>query len=259
MNSADQTNAPDADQPALPETRVENSDLKMGRAAAVGLAILGGCLLVLVCIAVFPIFRLPLRLAAPFPPPEVAIEREQVRSWDYMMNAIFALGLFGALVGGLLATGESIAQGLRARRILNILLAIIAGAALGVASGALGHYLSGQLKLIKTISPMGSTVIVQMVTLAVLGIGIGIGSGLAAGGRRAIVSQAILGAVAGLLAGLLFLPACALAAPLVKTGAVVPGGVVDGREEWIGLVIWAGLMALSIGLLLPNARRRKKQ
>jgi len=260
MESEARSNGPvdDVASPS-PSPNVPQSDsLKMGTGRIIGFALVGAAIFVVICIAVFPVFRfLPKRLSVPFPPPKVAVEREATTNLYQMYNAIIALSILGALVGGCLAFGESFTRGFRRRNIGAVILAVFVGAAMGALAGFAGHMLQNQLAPIKGLAPMGRTVLVQMLTLAVLGIGLGIGVGLAAGGVPSAVRRAGFGGTAGLLSGLLFPVVCAFVVSRAKTEVVVPGGVVWGRSEWLALVLWAGLFVLILGFVLPMEHKRK--
>lgn len=257
--------SPDHDQPtgvALATASAQDgsatSGLASGPAKIVLLGLSAGVIFAVVCIAVFPIFRLSLRLAAPFPPPAVAIEREQTIARNNMLNGAIALGMLGALVSGIVATGEAQTRGQLGRRWLAIAAGAVLAAGCGVVGGLAGHQVQTLLAELDAIPPLGRTVLVQMVTLAFLGVGIGGAVGLVAGGWHQAISRLPLGGAAGLLAGLLFPIVCSLVAARIKTEVIVPGGVVGGRSEWIGLAIWTGLFILVLGFVLPMQTRRHR-
>ncbi|MBM4088945.1 MAG: hypothetical protein FJ276_05855 [Planctomycetes bacterium] len=198
-----------------------------------------------------------------------------------MTNSIAALGVLGAVLSGVLGFGEAAAKRFAPRSLGMLVIGLVLGAAAGGLAGVLGHWVAKLVWSVDALSALGRTCITHFVTLGVLGAGVGLALGLVRGGRR-VFSVVVLCAISGVLAGLIY-PVLACAFPksateleiagdalgvadvalppdVVRTMAyLVPGGVtgVGDKPDVVLLILWTGLLTLSIGLVVPNTGQRR--
>jgi hypothetical protein len=221
-------------------------------------AIAAGAAFVGVCQTAFPIFHFPEELLVYEPPPEIVAAQRVASSRVHVLNATVALGILGLLMAALLGAGEAAARRFERRALIGLVVGTVLGTAVGCLSGLLGQALMEQLRFVRALAPITQTTLAQICTLGMFGLGVGAAVGAARGSRRRLLTFVGAGAVSGVLAGLLFPVACAFVLYGVETeGVTIPGGVLGGRSETWGLVLWMGLLVAAVGLIVPLVTREK--
>jgi hypothetical protein len=166
-------------------------------------------------------------------------------------DAMLALAVVGALVGGGLGMAELVAH--RSRKPVIIIATVVAtfiGASAGVVGGLLGDLLYVSIKPAMEPLSLSGTVQIQLVTLGVLGAGIGLGLGAATGRILAAGYCLFVGLLAGLGAGLLYPVILAFVLPGVQTQLAVP---YTGSSR----LLWIALIAGLLGLIVPGTATRR--
>ncbi len=241
-----------------PQTTIGGAELRLHPLLFLVVAITAGAAFLGVCRPVLPIFYVPEELLVYEPPPEIVLAQKAASSRADLLNATVALGIFGLLMASLLGAGEAAARRFERRALIGLAVGTVLGTAVGCMSGLLGQALMEQLRLMRSLTPITQTTLAQICTLGMLGLGVGTAAGAARGSRRQLLTFAGAGAASGVLAGLLFPVACALVLYGVETeGVTIPGGVLRGRSETWGLVLWTGLLVAAVGLIIPPVTRGK--
>jgi hypothetical protein len=161
--------------------------------------------------------------------------------------------LWLAVVGGILGALFGLTLGLLRRSGKSVLLGVVAGALcgniFGACAGPLAVYIDQRLQAAvpagKLTVPEEMRILMHAATWLVLGLGIGLGTGLAAPVQRgrAAVTALLLGAVAGLLGGVLYPVIAGIALPLANISLPIP-------EADSSRLLWLGLPSVLIGLAL---------
>ena len=228
--------------------------LRIGVPGGILCAVLGGVLTWAVMAAWFPVFHLPHEFddMPSTPPPEIFARFLVARAATLGYNSMFALGLLGASVAGLMAVGEGIAR----RSVAAMLGAGGACAAVGAAAGGLGAF-AGHLIWNARMSgaesmPLETAILIHAVALVILGGGIGVVLGaMTAGSVRAAATGLLAGMLAGTAAGALYpFVGAALTAYLGlhgNTDQLVP-------RDTVHRLLWLGLCAVLLGLTIPGLK-----
>ena len=220
------------------------------------LALIAGGILVGVVIAWFPIFLVPSELMAMFPPEPIARAREASIKQTAMLNATVALGILGVLMTVLLGAGEAAARRFADGTVARLVVGVVLGTAVACASAVVGQLLAQTLYTPEpSLSPIVLTFIVQACMLGLFGLGVGAALGFVAGGARTAGVVAMSGLIAGIVAAFVYPVASTFLTPSLQTEFVMPGGVLRGQKHTVGLVLYLGLLVVSLGLILPLASR----
>lgn len=210
--------------------------------------VLGGAVAWLVLQWIHPVFTPPEKYAIlPAPvPPELSQELEELMWRLHLGNAAVVLAIVGAFLGGFLGLGEGVAQRSARAAVLGLGGCAAIGAVFGASAGVLGHFFFQWQYYAGKDSLLAWTIAMQASMLATLGLGAGLAVGLLLGRQRLLVAScSIAGALAGVLAGLLFPYLASRYLPVAASEIVVPQGG-PARLLWIGLT--AGLL----GLIVPG-------
>jgi hypothetical protein len=244
--------------PEIPTSGVESgSPASLQTAAWFGLAtaLLAGLATWGILQATGPVFVIPEEFAhLPAPAPaDKLLELDQAMTIANRSNATLALGLFGLLLGALLATAEAASRHRAGTAILKGLLAGVVAGLAGAVGGFAGSEAFTQTVQVTDWSPLAKTIAIQVGVLGLLGFGVGVGVGLPyAKGRLPI--HGIVGAVlGGVLAGIIYPAVVGYLLPTVDTEMLVPGNR-GGRLPW--LLLTAGLIGL-VATGLGKSRRTK--
>jgi hypothetical protein len=211
-----------------------------------------------VCKTVFPIFHVPEELLVYEPPPEIVAAQKAALRRTHVLNATVALGILGLLMSGLLGAGEAAVRRFDRGALMGLGVGAVLGTCMSCLSGLIGQSLMERLLFVQSLVPIAKTTLGQTCTLGLLGLGVGVALALAAGSGRRLSTFAGAGALAGILAGMLYPVTCAFVMYRVETeGAAIPGGVIGGRSETWGLAFWVGLLVVTMSLIIPLVTRRK--
>jgi hypothetical protein len=162
-------------------------------------------------------------------------------------NAAYAVGMVGLLLGLLLAVTEAIGRGRAMTALPKGILAGLFGGAAGAAGGLAGWYLLYALLPSSHWSPLAKTIVVQGVTLGLLGLGVGLGLALPYRRWRLLLNAALGSVLGAALAAFIYPAATGYFLPQANTEMVVPG-CRGGLLPWLllstGLI---GLVATGLG------------
>jgi hypothetical protein len=196
---------------------------------------------------VHPVFHVPAEFHAAMGAGAAVFERNR-REQDRVdrKHAMLYVGGLGMFVGAALGLGEGILR----RSWLTPVSAAVLGALGGAAGGWLGclvhEYVRkhvGQAELMHTIGA-------QLLLAVPLGLGVGCGLGLATRSAGGVVRAAFAGAAAGVLAGVVYPVIVSIVLPGASTDALLP-------EEGSSRMLWLGIIAGLIGVIVPVAGRRR--
>ncbi len=211
-----------------------------GARGGIIVALLSGILVFLILQQIHPVFQPPEGAENAFGilPAEVQADLDK-------KNAIFVV----SLLGGLIAAGVAVAEGLARKSIATALVAGLGCAAVGAVIGALAGYLGNMFfahyKTEQTVTDLGVAVRVYGAMFALMGGGIGLAAGVFLGRPLSTAVNCLAGGLlAGLLSGLAYPVLCALAVPTADTNVLIPVG---GGERFL----WCGITAAIIGGLIP--------
>jgi len=213
------------------------SGLRTGPLAGIVLAFVGGAVTWVLVETFHPVFHVPEQYAIPDlgAPAEKFEKLRIVQAKVDRCNAMFDLGLFGALVAGSIAAGETIAR----RSLKPVVVAAPVGALFGCLAAVCGSIAHELCDPLSPPANLTDTVVVQGVMFAILGGGSGLAVGASGRSARIAAKAMIVGALAGALAGMLYPFAVSIVLPTVNTKPLIPSGTLD-RLLWIELA--AGLL-----------------
>ncbi len=219
---------------------------RSGPARGLVLGLMGGGITWALLYVSYPVFLIPeeLRnLPTPAPVEDLARHAAAVVEAD-CCNAIFAVGVLGAVVGVVLAIGEGVARGSLGKALAVAFGCAVIGAASGCLAGWFGHLVLQACRQIEGLTPLARTIRVQGVMLATVGAGIGLGIGALLGGRlKTTLTCLVAGIMAGVMTGMLYPFLTAMLMPGVNTEVLVPKQI-GSRFLWMGLS--TGLLGLMI-------------
>ncbi len=223
------------------------------------LAILACGILAGVVIIGFPIFHVPAELTIQFPPEEIARVREASMRQTAMLNATVALGVLGFVMSLLFGMGEAAARRFADGTTVRLVPGIILATAMGCAGAVVGQLLVNLLHVPEgPLTPIVRTFIVQAGMFGLFGLGVGAALGFVAGGARTASVVAVSGLLAGIVAAFVFPVASTFVMPDLQTELVMPGGVLRGQKHTPGLLLYLGVLAVALGLILPLGSRGTK-
>ena len=229
------------------------SHLQCGPVLGAFAALLAGLLVWGTWQAMDPVFVMPEELTnLPSPvPADLAIKQDQATAVMNRHNAILALGILGAVVGLFLATCEAGSRrALKSACWRSPMSAALAGL-FGAGAGLAGSLVLESPELLGGWTPLAKTVVVQGVTLGILGLGVGVGVALPHGRLRLILRSATGGILGGLLAGLICPVVVAFLLPAAQTERVMPNDVASR-------LIWMTAAAVLIALVLTGLGKRSR-
>ena len=194
-----------------------------------------------------PLFHVPKEFDIPnigAPPERHAAHRREKNKLDRWHAAIYLGGL-----GLLIAAALGLREGHRRRSWLPPLFAMPLGAIGGAIGGILGCLVYERLG--PNVGELGPTITAQLLAAIHLGLGVGLGLGLATKSVAAAMKTALAGVAAGALAGIIYSIAVSLLFPEASTDALLPA-------EASTRLLWLGMFAGMIGLVIPLAAQRSK-
>lgn len=202
--------------------------------------------------ATYPVFEVPEELAhlpTPAPPGKLA-ELDEALTIASRKNATYALGLLGLLLGASLAAAEAVSRQTTRTAIPKGLVAGVTGGLAGAFAGFVGSKAFAYLPYFPHLSPLGTTIAIQIGALGLLGLGIGLGLGLPYARPRLLVNCIVGTVLGGVLAAVIYPAVVGYLLPVADTERIVPGSR-GGQLPW--LLLTAGLIGLvATGLGKPR-------
>jgi len=231
-----------------PSPEVRPGNILLPPLAGLGLGLAAALLAWVLIQRVHPVFLMPenLHLSMGAPAAQVNAYRAKQRELD-RHHAMLYLGSLGAFLGALLG----VAEGRLRRSILPIATTLPLGALGGVAGGLLACLVQEQVRVNVGLAEIKHTVMAQLALCLPLAGCIGLGLGLATRSLRGLVLAVLAGLAAGVLAGVLYPLITSTFLPGISTDSLLP-------EEASSRLMWLGLLAGVIGLVVPIAGRRRK-
>ena len=187
-----------------------------------------------------PVFTVPAEFHIPNlgAAPERFEALEAVQAGVARRNAMVDLGLFGAVLGVMVALGQAIERG----SFKPPLAALPIGAAGGCAAAWIGSIVHTTLDA-GALADLADTVMIHAVTCGVLGLCLGAAVAMFSTGK-AVLAASVVGMAGGAMAGALYSISMSVLLPVERADQLVPGGV-------ISRMLWIGVFAGSLGLLIP--------
>ena len=226
----------------------------MGVPGGIVCAVLGGVLTWAVMAAWFPVFHIPHEFddMPSTPPPEMFARFVVARAATLGYNAMFALGLLGASVAGLMAVGEGIARRSVPAMLGAGAVCALAGGEAGCLAGFAGHLVWRARVSGAESMPLETAILIHVVALVILGGGIGVCLGAVAG-------RSLRAAATGLLAGILAGGAAGALYPFVGAALTAYLGLHGSTDQLVPRdtvhrLLWLGLSAVLLGLTIPGLR-----
>lgn len=248
MSLQDSVNASGTGEPQ--EDRIESATSqapwRSGPVKGLALGLLGGGIAWAFLYVSYPVFLIPeeLRnLPSPAPVEDLARHSAAVIVAN-CYNAMFAVGLVGAVVGAVLAVGEGIARRSLGKALAISLACAVIGAASGCLAGWFGHLILQACRPLEDLTPLARTIRVQGVMQATVGAGIGIGLGALVGCRlKTTITCLVAGIMAGVMTGMLYPFLTAMLMPGANTESLVP-------KQMGSQFLWMGLSTGLLGLMI---------
>jgi hypothetical protein len=162
-----------------------------------------------------------------------------------LKNGLLSMALLGSSAGACLALAAALASGRFTAG--KGIVAVGIGAVAGAAFGALGAYAAFTVRDVLPkqvdVSPTTLTYVAQGVAWGILGLGIGLAVSVSSPRAKVFAANAGVGALAGVLAALVYQAASALLLPAENTARIIP-------ESMPARALWAVLSCAIIGLVL---------
>lgn len=254
------TPAPATPEPSSPQTKVPLAGaalrgLRLSPWLGLVLALVAGAVVWAFIQKYHPVFQ----VAKEYDIPALGMPKEKWDAYHEQLvkvekrNALLELGVYGSLLGLLLALGE----GLSRRSLLAALLAVPLGIALGCAGGLAGA-LAGTVAhapfdAIRGVRPeLTDMVKSQACMLAPMGIAVGLALGILGGSVRTVAVAALAGLAAAVLAAFVYPVGVSFLLPNVPTDSLMP---VDHAQR--ALWLWIGVFTALTGLLIPAVSRQR--
>ena len=198
--------------------------------------------------AVHPVYHMPreLHLGMGNPAWQVEGNRAEQRRID-RRHAMLYLGSLGAALGLLLGIGEGVAR----RSALPALAVLPLGIAGGIAGGFFASLVQEWVKSNVGLAEIRHTVAAQLALALPLAGALGWGLGLATQSLGGFLKTLLAGLAAGALAAVIYPLLASVLLPGISTDALLP-------EQAGSRLLWLGLLAGLIGLVIPIAGRHRK-
>ena len=225
-------------------------------------ALVGGLMAWIAFSIWYPVFTVPRELIGKLPDGQsptadivAAINAADALADGY--NAVLFLGIFGALVAAVLVIGLGIS-----RRDLRTIVGggavgALGGAAVGCIAGGLGWATYEVAVSAGGFSPLARTIWVHIAMLGALGGGVGMVLGTFVRRRRSVLTGLAYGVIAGVLSGLVFPILTAIVLVNASIQEIIPTGPV-GNTVFNAQLLWIGVTAALLGLLIPSAFAERK-
>ena len=227
------------------------SGLKMSAWVGLFLALFAGAVFWAFLRFAHPIFQVPQKYYARFGDPAETYDALRVVQADVdRRNAMVDLGVFGLLIAGALALGESVAR----RSVKPLFPVVPIGAGLGCLAGLAGSMAHASTVSSVAMPGVADTIKVHTVLLGLLGLSVGLALGISAWSIRTGLTATVAGLLAGLFAAVLYPMAMGLLAmfvPALSTYNFFP-------TQGVSCVAWIGLTAGLLGLIIPGVARSPK-
>lgn len=172
---------------------------------------------------------------------------EEERSVGYL-NAMLTFGLFGLATAGTFGLTEGLMRRSAKITVVGILGGGIVGALAGVAAGVAAQFVRLQLAM-RPLDDGYKALAIHAIAWIVVGAGLGIAVGMLAGRRAVLFRTGAAGAVAGLVAAVLYSPLAAVLFPLQNSELLLPAGSLNR-------LLWVSLAGALIGLAVGRAGKR---
>lgn len=228
------------------ETTTDSRRWRSGPLKGLVFGLVGGVITTVILHASYPVFLIPEELRdLPTPAPvEDLAKHDAAMIVANCYNAIFAVGLLGAVVGATLAIGEGVTRGSLAKALAVSVGCAVIGAASGCLAGWFGHLVLQACRPLEELTPLARTIRVQGVILGTVGAGIGFGLGALMGRRlKTTLTCFVAGIMAGVMAGMVYPFLTAVLMPGVHTERLIPKQI-GSHFLWMGLS--TGLLGLMI-------------
>lgn len=187
-------------------------------------------------------------------PDQAAQVSEQVRNYYKLPTRTF-FPISAAIIASLFAFAEGICW----RRGGIILLALIAGPAIGCGMGyavaeisMMYYYSSG-----KAINPaITDGLAMQTIAMGLIGSGAGLAIGVTARSIVATIAASIAGILSGFVASCVFVIGTAVIFPLQDVFYPIPGMKLEGTSDYGAIAIWSVALPICLGVALSTARKK---
>ena len=168
-------------------------------------------------------------------------------------NATFGLALLAGILGLSLTIAEVKSRRQGRRAIWGGLVAVVIAAGFAVCGGVLGGALATSSSLPE--DPLTKTIVLQAITLGIVGLGVGLGVGMAVTVPKMqpqlLVTCVVGGILGGILGGLIFPLASSVLLPSARTEVSLP-------DPGISRFLWLAVGAVMIALTLTGMGKEKK-
>jgi hypothetical protein len=223
-----------------------------------GILLFCGALTLVPAYAWFPVLRPAEELMIPTPPPEIALAREAALSRCRLLNSLMVMSLFAVTAGGGLAAAAAARRQVGATVVMSGLKGAVLAAVFAAVGVLCAHVLLDYIKVDPTVF-MYRTMGAQAVLMSLVGAGLGMAMGVGVGRPSAVAAFTGRGAMAGILAALLYLLATGIFLTSSQSDYLIPGGVLEGGKDLPLLLSWLGALIIGLVILLPMAYRNLPQ
>jgi hypothetical protein len=203
--------------------------------ASVALAILGAIVVWAILQVTFPLMTLPKELAGGHVRPPEVLEASMIYEKKMaIVNPTFAMGVFGAVLGGMAAMAWLGKQRSKLLGLLAAAAATLIGGGFGCLAGYSGLLISKTTPASGKEMELAKNLMMHVAMLSIVGAGVGLVVGaLMIRAWKAVAGALVAGIAAGFLAGAAFVVLMALLFTRVNTALIIPG--TPERILWIGL------------------------
>jgi len=247
---------PPVDSNLLQENAPCSKCSKCGYVATLLSALIAGAITYGLFQSLYPIFSIPqevLDRAPPGPlPADIQAELTTAKVFADGQNATLFVGLFGALLAGMMTIGSSLGNKYVSKLLQRTAICVLVGLLVGCAAGCFGHLLTETIRFNRSFSPLVKTLIGQAALLGTLGAGVGYAFGTFAKQYRSPASCAIQGLLGGLLAAFIYPILIAILQPAANTSVFIP-------KEPGSRLTWIFIAAALLGAMIPSSLAKPKQ
>ncbi len=232
---------------STPQPAGRPAGLALHPAVGLGWGLLAALLAWALVQGVHPIFTVPQELHFGMGAPAELVNRNQAYQRKIeRRHAMIYLGALGLLVGAALGIGEGLAR----RSGLPVGLPILLGAVGGVAGGYSGCLVQEYVRANIGFAEIKHTIGMQLAMCLPIALGISLGLAALLFSWSAALKTILAGLAAGVLAAIAYPMVAVTLLPTISTDSFLP-------EEAGSRLLWLGLVACIIGLVIPIAGRRR--
>jgi hypothetical protein len=209
--------------------------------ASVALALLGAVVVWAILQVTFPLMTLPKELyVTGMTPPDVREASMIYQKKMAIVNPTFAMGVFGAVLGGMAAMAW---LGKQRSKLLGLLAAALIGGGFGCLAGYLGLLVSKTTQASGKEMELAKDLMMHVAVLSIVGAGMGLVVGaLMIRTWKAVAGALVAGIAAGFLAGAAYVVLAALLFASADTSWIIP--------RTTERILWIGLTALLTGWII---------